>query len=121
MLKMTELCVIRLDKGEGISAELAKVLDEVDIASMGAFTIPVDQPTELHYHDYDEYWLFTEGSTTVTIRLPDGTKEEYNIGPSNLIVTPKGVEHGHVPNTVVKGIQFVSKIAPDARLGHLYR
>ena len=120
-LRTTDLCVIRLGKGERISAELAEVLDEVDIASIGSFSIPEDQPTELHYHDFDEYWLFTEGSTTVTLRLPDGTKQEYNIGAYDLIVTPSGVEHGHVPKGNVKGIQFVSKISPDARSGHLYR
>ena len=120
-LTTTDLCVIRLDKGERMSAELAEILDEVDITSMGSFTIPQERPTELHYHDFDEYWLFTEGSTTLTLRLPDGTKKEYDIGPYNMVVTPKGVEHGHVPNGIVKGVQFVSKIRPGVRSGHLYR
>ena len=73
-LTTTDLCVIRLDKGESISAELTGILDELDIASIQSFTVPPERPTELHYHDFDEYWLFTEGSTTVTLRLPDGTK-----------------------------------------------
>jgi mannose-6-phosphate isomerase-like protein (cupin superfamily) len=120
-LKTTDLCVIRLGKGERISVELAGMLDEVDIASIGSFSIPKEQPTELHYHDFDEYWLFTQGSTTVILRLPDGTKQEYDINPHDLIVTPKGVEHGHIPNDTVKGIQFVSKIRSESRLGHLYR
>ena len=120
-LTKTDPCVIRLGKGEGISAELAEILDEVDITSIGSFTVPPEQPTELHYHDYDEYWLFTEGTTTVTLRLPDGAEKEYEIGPYDLIATPKAVEHGHIPNETVKGIQFVSKIKQDARRGHLYR
>ena len=120
-LVTTDSCVIRLGKGEGVSAEIAEILGEVNIASIQFFTVPPEQPTELHYHDYDEHWLFTEGATTVTLRLPDGTKKDYEIGPYDLILTPKGVEHGHVPKETVKGLQFVSKIAPGARLGHLYR
>ena len=120
-LTTTDICVIRLGKGERISEELAEVLDEVDIASIHAFEVPQERPTELHYHDYDEYWLFTEGTTTLTLRLPDGTKKEYEIGPYDLIATPKGVEHGHIPNEAVKGLQFVSKIKPGARTGHLQR
>lgn len=120
-LTTTDVCVIRLSKGERISAELTQVLDEVNIASIHFFAVPPERPTELHYHDFDEYWLFTEGTTTVTLRLPDGTKKEYKIGPYDLIATPKGVEHGHIPNETVKGFEFVSKIKPDARLGHLQR
>ncbi len=120
-LRATDPCVIRLGKGEGISSELAEILAEVDIASIGSFTVPPERPTELHYHDFDEYWLFTEGKTTVTLRLPDGIKKEYEIGPYDLIATPEGVEHGHIPKETVKGLQFVSKIRPGARQGHLYR
>ena len=120
-LKTTDLCVIRLGKGESISAELAETLAEVDIASIGYFVVPPERPTELHYHDFDEYWLFIEGKTTVILRLPDGTKKEYEIGPCDLVATPEGVEHGHIPDETVKGFQFVSKIRPGARQGHLYR
>jgi len=120
-LKTTDLCVIRLRKGERISAELADVLDEVNIASIHAFEVPPERPTELHYHDFDEYWLFTGGSTTMTLRLPDGTMKEYEIGPGDLIATPKGVEHGHIPKEAVRGFEFSSKIKPGARGGHLQR
>jgi len=120
-LSTTDLCVIRLGEGKGISIELAKILDEIDTTSISFFTVPPERPTELHYHDYDEYWLFTEGSTTVTLRLPDGTNKEYMIGSYDLIVTPKGVEHAHIPNETVKGFQFVGKIKQGARHGHLYR
>jgi len=117
----TDLCVVRLGKGERISEELAAILEEVDIASIGSFTVPPEQPTELHYHDFDEYWLFTEGTTIVTLRLSDGTSKEYEIGPYDLVATPEGVEHGHIPKETVKGLQFVSKIRPGTRSGHLYR
>jgi len=120
-LTTTDVCVIRLGKGERISEELAEVLDEVNISSIHAFEVPAERPTELHYHDYDEHWLFTEGATTLTLRLPDGTKKEYEIGPYDLVATPKGVEHGHIPKGTVKGLQFVSEIRQGARMGHLER
>ncbi|HIE27301.1 TPA: hypothetical protein EYP66_08445 [Candidatus Poribacteria bacterium] len=120
-LTTTDVCVIRLGKGERISSELEAVLDEVNIASVHAFVVTPESPTELHYHDFDEYWLFTEGTTTVTLRLSDGTKKEYEVAPYDLIATPKGVEHGHIPNETVKGFEFVSKIRPGARQGHLQR
>lgn len=113
--------VVRLDRGEGVSKDLSRVLDPADMGSIGHFAISKDRPTELHYHDYDEYWYFTEGTTTVTLRTPDGTSKSYQIGPGNLVVTPRRVEHGHVPDDVVKGIQWVSVIQPNARTGHLHR
>ena len=121
IITTTDLCVIRLGKGERISEELAGILNEIDIASIHSFAVPPDRPTELHYHEFDEYWLFTEGSTIVTLRLPDGTSKEYKIGPYDLIIKPKGVEHGHIPIETVKGFEFVSKIRQGAKHGHLYR
>ena len=57
----------------------------------------------------------------VTLRTADGQSESYRVGPGDLVVTPKGVEHGHIPDDVVKGVQWVSVIHPDARRGHLQR
>ena len=117
----TDIYVVRLSQGESVREEVKRVLDPADMGSIGHFAVSKDQPTELHYHDYDEHWYFTEGTTTVTLRTPDGASQSYQIGPGDLIVTPKGVEHGHVPDDVVKGIQWVSVIAPHARRGHLHR
>ena len=117
----TNLCVIRLGKGERVNDALGKVLDTPDMTTIGAFAVSKENPTELHYHDFDEYWYFTEGMTTVTLRTADGQSESYRIGPGDLVVTPKGVEHGHIPDDVVKGVQWVSVIHPDARRGHLHR
>jgi mannose-6-phosphate isomerase-like protein (cupin superfamily) len=117
----TDIYVVRLNQGERLNEEIKQVLAPADMGSIGHFAVPKDRPTELHYHDYDEYWYFTEGGTTVTLRTPDGTSSSYRIGPGDLVVTPKGVEHGHIPDDVVKGIQWVSVIPPDARRGHLHR
>jgi mannose-6-phosphate isomerase-like protein (cupin superfamily) len=117
----TDMCIVRLNQGEKVSAEVERHLAPADMASIGAFAVSKESPTELHFHDYDEYWYFTEGTTTVTIRIPDGTSKSYRICPGDLVVTPKGVEHGHIPDDVVKGIQWVSVIPPEARRGHLHR
>ncbi|MDP6111796.1 MAG: cupin domain-containing protein [Planctomycetota bacterium] len=114
-------CVIRLGKGERISENLADHLETVNIAGIHGFTVPPERPTEMHYHDFDEYWLFTGGETVVTLRLEDGTTREVEVEPGMLIVTPSGVEHGHQPRTEVQGIEWTSVIRPDARRGHLVR
>ena len=54
----TNLCVIRLSEGERIGDVLGKVLDTADMTTIGAFAVSKDNPTELHYHDFDEYWYF---------------------------------------------------------------
>ena len=117
----TDMYVIWLSQGESVSGDLERILDPVDMASIGHFTVSKAQPTELHYHDYDEYWYFIEGTTTVMLRTPDGASKSYWIGPGDLIVTPKGVEHRHLPDDAVKGVQWVSVIEPNARRGHLHR
>ena len=108
----TDIYVVRLSDGERVGEKVKPLLDPVDMGSIGHFAVSKDQPTELHYHDFDEYWYFTEGTTTVTLRTPDGTSQSYQIGPGDLVVTPKGVEHGHIPDDTVKGIQWVSVIPP---------
>ncbi|MCH8295696.1 cupin domain-containing protein [Candidatus Poribacteria bacterium] len=117
----TDMYVIRLGEGERLSENLRTQLDSANMGSIASFSVSKDQPTELHFHDFDEYWYFTEGMTTVTLRTPDGTSKSYRIGPGDLVVAPKGVEHGHVPDGIVKGIQWVSVIEPGAREGHLHR
>ncbi|MCE2399455.1 cupin domain-containing protein [Candidatus Poribacteria bacterium] len=117
----TNLCVIRLGDGERVCDTLGKILDTPDITTIGPFAVSKEHPTELHYHDFDEYWYFTEGTTTVTLCTADGQSKSYRIGPGDLVVTPQGVEHGHIPDDVVKGVQWVSVIHPNARPGHLHR
>jgi len=117
----TDIYVVKLSDGERVGEAVKSLLDPVDMGSIGHFEVSKDQPTELHYHDYDEYWYFTEGTTTVTLRTVEGTSQSYQIGPGDLVVTPRGVEHGHIPDDTVKGIQWVSVIAPEARRGHLHR
>lgn len=114
-------CVIRLGNKEWVSSRLAEILDEVNVKSIHIFTLPPEKPAGLHCHEYDEYWLFIEGKTLVTLRSENGKIEQYNVGVGDLIITPKGVEHGHAPSTLTKYIQFSSKLRPGSRLGHLKR
>ena len=71
----TDIYVVRLSDGERVGEAVKPLLDPVDMGSIGHFAVSKDQPTELHYHDYDEYWYFTEGTTTVTLRTSDGTSQ----------------------------------------------
>jgi mannose-6-phosphate isomerase-like protein (cupin superfamily) len=96
-----DACVVRLGEGERISRVLEGILDEVDIASIHIYTLSPENPAGLHYHDFDEYWVFMEGATTVTLRSGGETKQ-YQLGPGDLVATPKGVEHGHSPQTLTK-------------------
>lgn len=117
----TNLCIVRLGIGERVGDTLGKILDTPDMTTIGPFVVSREHPTELHYHDYDEYWYFTEGTTTVTLRTADGHSESYRVGAGDLVITPKGVEHGHIPDTTAKGVQWISARHPDARPGHLHR
>ena len=117
----TNLCIIRLGEGERVGDTLGKVLDTPDMTTIGAFVVSKEHPTELHYHDFDEYWYFTEGITTVTLRTADGQSESYRVGPGDLVVTPKGGMDIFQMMSLKHGVQWVSVIHPDARRGHLQR
>ena len=121
MAMSTDVYFIKLGQGDRLGENLKPLLDTVDMGSIGSFTVSKDQPTELHYHDFDEYWYFTEGRTTVTLRTAEGTSKSYRVEAGDLVVTPKGVEHAHVPDNVVKGIQWISVVQPGVRRGHLHR
>ncbi len=53
----TDIYVVKLSDGARIGEEVKSLLDPVDMGSIGHFAVSKDQPTELHYHDYDEYWV----------------------------------------------------------------
>lgn len=121
MITHPDLCVIRLRAGERMSEELAAMLDPVNIASMHEYVLPARADVELHYHDIDEYWLFTDGHPKVTLRLPDGTQKVYDLEPGDLVATLRGVEHTLYADHPLTYFQFSSKPAPGARTGHLTR
>ena len=114
-------CIAKLAEGEQLSEAVRAVLDPPSIGSIHFFHMKFGGATELHYHEYDEYWLFTEGRTKLTLRTPEGVKREFDAGPYTLIATPKGVEHGHLPETDVKGVEWIGPLAPGVRMAHLIR
>jgi mannose-6-phosphate isomerase-like protein (cupin superfamily) len=121
MVTSPDFCIVRLRAGERMSKELAALLDPVDMASMHEYLLPARTPVELHYHDFDEYWLFTEGKPAVTLRLPDGTMRVYHLEPGDMVATLRGVEHTLFADHALRYFQFSSVRRPDARSGHLTR
>lgn len=49
--------VVRIRKGERISGKLAELLNPINASSFHEFRLPANAQVELHYHDFDEYWL----------------------------------------------------------------
>ena len=121
MISNTDLCIIKLRAGERISKTLADLLDPIDMMSMHEYVLPAKSDVELHYHDFDEYWLFNEGHPKVTLNLADGTTREYHLEPGDLVATACGVAHTLYADHTLRYYQWHSVINPDARPGHLMR
>lgn len=116
-----DLCIIPLRDGKKVPDALAKLLDPVDMTSMHEYVLAAHTPVELHYHDFDEYWLFTEGHPCVTLRLPDGTTGIYHLKPGDLVATLRGVEHTLTADHTLTYFQFSSQKRSHARQEHLIR
>ncbi len=83
-------------EGETLSRGILQMLDPIE----NRFVYPCYEKkvaTPLHFHDNDEYWGWVKGKTIVTIRLPDGCSDEFEIGPGWIVYCIRGVEHGHIP------------------------
>ena len=63
---------VHIGKGERIIELLAESLNLVNSESFHKYRSPANLDVELHYHDYDEYWLFTVGNPNVTLCIPTG-------------------------------------------------
>lgn len=113
--------VVNVGGGESLSDAVRDWLDPVNGASLHCWNLAKDQATTLHYHDYDEYWLWTKGRTMLTIRLPDGRGENFEIGPGWVVYCVRGVEHGHQPLEDWGCYECVGDIRSGARQGHLKR
>ena len=107
--------------GEKLSPAVARLLDPVDGATLHFWELARENATELHFHDYDEHWLWNRGTTDLTIRLPDGRAETFPIGPGWIVYCVRGVEHGHTPREPWACFECTSTPRPGARTGHLHR
>ncbi len=121
MIRSTDLCVINLGGGERVSGELAQLLDLADMGSMHEYRLPANSDVELHFHDFDEYWLFHDGHPSVTLSLPDGSTHTYDLGPGYLVATLRVVAHTLQADHMVSYYQWNGTIRDTARQGHLVR
>jgi len=107
--------------GEKLDPRISEWLDPVAKGATHCWYLEKDKSTELHYHDFDEYWLWNKGVTELTIRLPDGRSDTFGIGPGWAVYCVRGVEHGHVPREDWGCFEITGVTEPDARKGHLHR
>ena len=115
------LCVVRMRKGERISDLLAELLNPVNPESLHEYRLPANADVELHYHDYDEYWLFTAGHPQVTLRIPTGVMKTVQLEPGDIVACVRGVEHTLRADHELVYFQFSSVREGSERLGHLIR
>ena len=115
------LCVVHIGKGERITGLLAELLNPVNSASFHEYRLPANSDVELHYHDYDEYWLFTAGNPKVTLRLPTGITKTVQLEPGDMVACVRGVEHTLWADHELVYFQFSSVLEGGERRGHLIR
>jgi mannose-6-phosphate isomerase-like protein (cupin superfamily) len=113
--------VVNHAAGERLAPEIQRRLDPVDAGSYGCWVLSKEKATELHYHDCDEYWAWVGGRSVVTIRLPDGQRGEFEVGPGWIVYCARGVEHGHRPLDDWVCYEWRSVRRAGARGGHLRR
>ena len=87
------LCIVRTGRGERVSQELAGLLNPVDPATFHRFRLRANADVELHCHDVDEYWWFTEGNPKVTLRSPTGVVKEFALEPGDMVACEIGRAH----------------------------
>ena len=113
--------VVNHAAGEKLAPEVRRLLDPIDPGSFHYWMLAKDKSTELHYHDHDEYWAWTQGRTLLTIRLPDGRGDQFEIAPGWIVYCVRGVEHGHQPLDDWGCFEWCSARRDAARSGHLIR
>lgn len=115
------ICVVRLGRGERVSAALRALLNPVDAGSFHQYRLPANSDVELHFHDFDEYWLFTGGYPTVTLRSPSGVRREFHLEPGDMVACVRGIEHTLWADHELVYIQYSSLLLGGERPGHLTR
>ena len=115
------LCVVHIGKDERITGLLGELLNPVNSESLHEYRLPANSDVELHYHDYDEYWLFTAGTPKVTLRLPSGRTKTVQLEPGDMVACVRGVEHTLWADHELVYFQFCSVLEGGERRGHLIR
>jgi len=104
-----------------IPSPVARLLDPVDAGSMHYWALEKGKFPELHFHEHDEHWIWSRGRTRVTIRLPDGRSDSFEIGPGWIVYCVRGVEHSHEPLEDWACFECLGALREGARTGHLHR
>ena len=115
------ICIVRLGKGERVSPELRALLNSIDPGSLHEYRLPANAEVELHYHDFDEYWLFAGGRPQVTLRSPSGLTRQFHLGPGDMVACLRGIEHTLWADHELVYFQFSSVLVGGERPGHLTR
>jgi mannose-6-phosphate isomerase-like protein (cupin superfamily) len=115
------LCIVRLGHGERVSPELRALLNPVDPSSFHEYRLPANAQVELHYHDFDEYWLFTAGHPRVTLRTPSGVTRYFDLEPGDMVACVGGIEHTLWADHELVYVQYSSVLQGGERPGHLTR
>jgi mannose-6-phosphate isomerase-like protein (cupin superfamily) len=106
---------------EKLLPQIAAWLDPTDSGTFHYWDLTKTQMPELHFHDFDEYWIWSKGRTMLTLRLPDGRSDTFEIGPGWIVYCVRGVEHAHKPLEDWACYECISTVRPGTRPGHLLR
>lgn len=115
------ICIVHTGRGQRITGELAKLLNPVEPTTFHEYRLKPTATVELHYHDYDEYWWFTQGRPRVTLRAPNGRQIVVDLEPGDMVACVRGVEHTLAADHELVYFQFSSKRVGGERQGHQRR
>ena len=118
---LPRMFAVHYGAGETLPGAVARLLDPAEPATLHYWSLARERSTELHFHEHDEHWLWCRGRTLLTLRLPDGRSESFEIGPGWAVCCVRGVEHGHQPLEDWECFEFTSALREGARTGHLHR
>ena len=115
------ICILRLGEGQRVPAMLSRLLLPVDPSTFHVYRLPAESDVELHFHDYDEYWAFIEGHPKVDLRTPSGIHRNFDLGPGDMVVCVRGIEHTLRADHELVYYQYSSVRTGNERSGHLVR
>jgi len=113
------VCLVRLSQGERPSELLASLLNRSIRAPSTSTACRPTRTWSCTFTDFDEYWLFTAGRPRVTLALPDGLTQDYELEPGDMIACVRGVKHTLAADHELRYFQFSSVRAGGEREGHL--
>jgi mannose-6-phosphate isomerase-like protein (cupin superfamily) len=91
--------------------------DWCDVTAAGIFRLAGSGRFDRHYHDCNEYWLFTRGKAKV---WSEG--REYYVRAGDILCTRAGDEHDILEiYEPIEGFYFEDALKEGGRSGHLHR